>query len=60
MGRRSIYYTLSGGESGTESEDEFDSTPPQASQEDEDTDYQIVDEWDPSMEIGRASCRERV
>ncbi len=50
MGRRSIYYNLSGGESGTESEEEFDLHPPQASQEEEETDYQIGDEWDPSMD----------
>ncbi len=50
MGRRSIYYNISGGESGTESEEKFDVYPTQASQEEEDPDYQIVDEWDASMD----------
>ena len=44
MGRRAVFYTVDGGESGSASDEDFDLHYPQEEE------YQVVDEWDPSMD----------
>ena len=58
MGRRAVYYTVSGGESGTDSEEDFELSPQQTIEEEDETDYQIVDEWDPSLDENQADIAE--
>ena len=51
MVRRLVYYALSEGESEPDTEEDTKLCPPTSSPQDEDlSDYQVVDEWDPSMD----------